>query len=295
MPRHIRSLIVWLTVALVIGLALPAAADNTHIELIQLKGRTAEELIPLLKPVVQPGGSLSGSGFRLIVRATEVQHAEIRRLLAELDQPPRRLLITVHMGELSQTEQNERRLHVDKQAGDVSVGIGLPPVSGQGAYVGQRDSAGSMDYQQHSTRSLDDAVNRQQLRATEGYPSYIATGLDYPYPSHIQSWYGPEGNQGAIVGYDYKPVRSGFYALVRIRDDQALVEISPQKQRLSSKHQGAVDTQRIATTVSGPVGGWIRIGETGRSSRERRREPGRSTTTRQLQTQPVWLRVEILP
>lgn len=295
MTHYLRVLMTWLLAVSAITLAVPSFADNTRIELIQLQGRTAEELIPLLKPVVEPDGAITGSGFRLIVRATDAQHAEIKRLLAELDKAPRRLLITVHMGALSQTEQDEQRLQLDKQAGDVSVGIGLPPVNDRGVYIGQQDSTGSIAYQRSRTRSLSDAGNRQQVRATEGYPSYIATGLDYPYPSHIESWQGFHGSQGGTIGYDYKPVRTGFYALVRIRGDQALVEISPQKESLSSKYQGAVDTQHISTTVSGPLGGWIRIGETGISNDDRQRQATRSTTTRQLQTQPVWMRVEVLP
>lgn len=295
MSHKLRQLLLCLLALTTLSLSPQLSADSTRIELIQLQGRTAEELIPLLKPVVAPGGALSGSGYRLIVRASEAQHAEIKRLLTELDQAPRRLLITVHMGELSQAEQQQRSLQVDKQAGDVSAGIGLPPVSGRGVYIGRQDSARGITYQRHNTRSLSDASNRQQLRTTEGYPSYIATGLDYPYPSHIESWQGPHGSQGGSIGYDYKPVRSGFYALVRVRGDQAVVEISPRKESLSSKYQGAVDVQQVSTTVSGPLGGWIRIGETGSSATDRQRQSGRSASTQTLQTQPLWLRVEVSP
>jgi hypothetical protein len=56
-----------------------------------------------------------------------------------------------------------------------------------------------------------------------------------------------------------------------------------------------VDTQRISTTVSGPVGSWIRLGGSGREAVRQDRETGRSARTRDRRDQPVWLKVEMLP
>ena len=68
---------------------------------------------------------------------------------------------------------------------------------------------------------------------------------------HLEAYRGPGGLAYGAAGLEYKPTETGFYALVRLRGDQALVEISPQKQSLNRNERYAVDTQRISTTVSG--------------------------------------------
>lgn len=293
--RHLMLAIALLTLCL--G---PAQADNTSIELINLKGRTAEELIPLLMPVVKPNGALTGNGYRLIVKGTPEQQARIKQLLDELDHPPRRLLITVHMGELSQIRDNEQSLRIDTGNGGVSghtsIG-GVAPPSGSGLYIGQRDSEGNLtynNYRRYDSRTLRDKDNELQLSATEGYPAYIDTGLDYPYPSHFAQWQSPDGTQGSLIGFRYKPVRTGFYARVNLRGDEVVVDISPQQQALSSQYTGAVDSQRIISTVTGPLGQWIRIGGAGSVEQEQQTGIGYSARTHSTRDQPVWLRVEAL-
>lgn len=286
----------WLTLPLLFAFAVPALSDNTRIEVIELQGRTAEELIPLLQPVVGPEGALSGTGFELIVKATPTKLAEIKRLVGEIDHAPKRLLITVHMGELSYAEQQERSGQIRARQGDVTVEAGRPVdrEGGGGIYFGD-DGAVSGAARLRSTRSLGDSSDRQQVQALEGQPAYVATGTDYPYPSHLEAWRGPRGGGYGALGIDYRETATGFYALARIRGDQAYVEISPQKEGLNRNHRGAVDTQRISTTVSGPVGSWIRLGGSGREAVRQARETGRSARTRDRRDQPVWLKVEMLP
>jgi hypothetical protein len=74
--------------------ALPAIAQNS-LEIIGLRHRTAEQVIPALKPLVEPGGTLSGQGMQLFVRTSPANLAELRRALASIDQPAKRLLISV--------------------------------------------------------------------------------------------------------------------------------------------------------------------------------------------------------
>src|SRR5438105_7458395 len=75
-------------------LALPASAQNS-LEIIPLRHRTAEQVLPALQGLVEPGGTLSGQGSQLIVRTTPANLAEIRRALAAIDTPARRLQISV--------------------------------------------------------------------------------------------------------------------------------------------------------------------------------------------------------
>lgn len=267
------------------ALLLPGLApgDSGQIELIELNGRSAEELIPLLKPVVEPDGAITGTGYRLIVRGTDAQRREIHRLLEQLDRPPRRLLITVHMGQLSETERRGIEVGGRVDTGDAGAELGAPR-SGQGASV-----------KLHDTRSLRDADQRQQVQALEGEPAFIATGGERPYPSRVETWRGPLGGRGGAVEMQTVQATSGFYALARLRGDQVVVRISPQRESFDPVRPGAVEGQHIETTVSGPLGTWLPLGASGGTVRSEQQGIGHSASTAEQQTRPMWLKVDVLP
>ena len=281
---------------LLLVLAAAAPADDSRTELIELKGRPAEELIPLLRPVVEPGGALSGSGYRLIVHATPAQQAEIHRLLAQLDQAPRRLLITVHMGHLSRQELEEQQLHIHRQDGDASLSLASPLAGNEpGLTIDQQDAQGSGTIRHYSTRSLGEGNERQQVQAVEGRPAFIATGSERPYPSQVEMWRGPHGGSGGAVSMEYKQAASGFYAVAQLRGSQVVVRIRPQWQAFDPQDQGTVASQRIVTTVTGPLGSWLRLGGSGGDTQLKRDWTGRSISTLSLDARPMWLKVELLP
>jgi hypothetical protein len=80
--------------------ALPAAAQNS-LEIIDLRHRTAEQVLPVLKPLVEPGGTLSGQGTQLFARTSPANLAELRRALESIDRPARRLQISVRFDDAS--------------------------------------------------------------------------------------------------------------------------------------------------------------------------------------------------
>src|SRR5262245_23083714 len=65
------------------------------VEVIPLRYRTAQELIPIIQPLLPRDGSVSGLQGQLIIRTTPSNLEEIRRVLASIDTPPRQLVITV--------------------------------------------------------------------------------------------------------------------------------------------------------------------------------------------------------
>src|SRR2546421_4728422 len=87
-----RGALIRLVVSLL--LATPAVAQNA-LEIIDLRHRTAEQVIPSLQPLLDPGATLSGQGAQLFVRTSPANLAELRRALDAIDRPARRLLISV--------------------------------------------------------------------------------------------------------------------------------------------------------------------------------------------------------
>ena len=70
-------------------------AWSQGLEIITLRHRQAEALLPHLLPFVEPGGAVNGMNDKLFVRASARNLAEIRQLVAALDTPQRRLMISL--------------------------------------------------------------------------------------------------------------------------------------------------------------------------------------------------------
>ena len=68
-------------VALMLAWAAASHAQQSVLEVIQLKYRNADQVIPMLKPLLAPGGTISGMQNRVIVRTTPANLAELRKVL----------------------------------------------------------------------------------------------------------------------------------------------------------------------------------------------------------------------
>ncbi len=132
-----------LTLLFLISLFPGAARAQQQLEIIDLKSRTAEQVLPQLRPFIEPGGTLSGMNNKIFIRASATNRQQIRELLSTMDQPPRRLLISVR-----------------QDAGSV------------GAAGGQ-----VIDSRSASVRSVS-----QQVQVVEGGRAYINVGVSVPVP-----------------------------------------------------------------------------------------------------------------
>jgi hypothetical protein len=83
----------------VLAAALACLAQVTcaqqALEIIPLKHRTVDQVLPVLRPLLEPGATLSGSRGQLLLRASPANVAEIQRALEAIDHPSRRLQISV--------------------------------------------------------------------------------------------------------------------------------------------------------------------------------------------------------
>ena len=97
LPKMVASgtwrLLAGLTVLALTGAAVHA--QITVLEVIPLRYRMAQEVIPIIEPMLAREGSVSGFQGQLVVRTTPANLDEIKRILASIDTMPRQLLITV--------------------------------------------------------------------------------------------------------------------------------------------------------------------------------------------------------
>ena len=254
------------------GLILPAAllataafAQNSALEVIMLKYRTAEQVIPVLKPLLDKTGTLSGMQNQLIVRTTQANLAELKVVLATLDAVPRRLMISVRQDATLDRDRTQADI-----SGRVSSGAATIAVPGSGSARGgvvevQRGEdviRGRID----NTRSLNADRDTQTLQVLEGNSAFIRTGQSVPVPQRQVVRTIVNGQIVERVGnaVEYRDVLTGFYVLPRLAGDRVTLEINPQRDTLANPEQnlprGSVNIQQAATTVSGRLGEWIEIG-----------------------------------
>ena len=243
-----------------------AFAQSTTLEVITLKYRTAEQVMPVLKPLLDKSGTLSGMQNQLIVRTTARNLAELRQVLATLDAVPRRLMITVRQD--ATLDRDRTRMDVSGRvsagAASVAVGPGSAGARGGAAEVQHGDEAlhGRID----STRSLDADSNTQSLQVLEGSSAFIRMGQSVPVPQRrvVRTIVNGQIVDRVNNAVEYRDVMTGFYVLPRLAGDRVTLEINPQRDTLANPEQnlprGSVNVQQAATTVSGRLGEWIEVG-----------------------------------
>lgn len=208
------------------------------LEIIDLRHRSAEQLLPQLMPFVEPGGALSGMNGKLFLRASGRNQAEIRQLVAALDTPLRRLMISVRQD--GADSGSDRGAGV---AGRVEVGAGGTAISGRG-HLYQSDSAKRRD-------------TLQQVQTIDGGRAAILVGesLILPLRQVVMT------PLGVIVSESFvqRDLGTGFVAVPRLNGDRVTLEISP-RDDTPGPLPGSVNVQRLLTTASGRLGEWLKLG-----------------------------------
>ncbi|MCE1171049.1 MAG: hypothetical protein LWW84_06940 [Azovibrio sp.] len=274
-----RMLRLWGLLLLLLG-AGPLLAQQ-GLEVLPLQHRSVEEVLPVLRPLVEPGGSLSGVNNQLFLRASERNRAEIRKALAAMDVPARRLVIRVAT-DLSQTEQY--------RGGRVQGSLGNDRVR-----IGNADTGGSNQVraQVYDSRSATAGGGTQMVQTVDGGRAYIQVGTSLAVPMR-QVVLGPGG---AVVSetVEYRDVGRGFYAEPRVRGDRVSVDISQQSDAPGRRGDASIQVQRLSTTVSGRLGEWLQLGGTGQDASSRRQGTLSLSTSEVRESRGIWLMVEELP
>lgn len=289
---------VWMFTRRVIFLLLclafiPPGATADELQLIELRHRTAEELLPILLPVVPANEALTGRGHQLIHRGSPQTRRQLEQLLARLDVATQTLTLTVRQA--SAQDAKRLRVGVSGQAstgGSMRVYATRPPGTGQSpgltATVGGRTGHLRVDTSAHTTRTRDDSV--QTLRVRDGARAHIRIGQSVP---HVRTILALTNNQTVISqGIELQDVTTGFDVLPRVRGDQILLEITPRLSSLANPGIGLVNFSELRTTVMVKRGEWVDLGQLGGTGSEVRRALLDSASHREDGRRTVLLRVE---
>jgi type II secretory pathway component GspD/PulD (secretin) len=228
------------------------AASAADLTVIDLQHRRADEVIPILRPLVGSDVALSGIDYKLLVRGNGADVARIRDALSVIDRAPKQLLVSV-------------RYSGSPARNDSNIGVG-GTVDNRGAQVVVRGGTTI------STAS-DDSIS--SVRVLEGNGARIATGQSVPVvtPIIMTSQSGNQSASAAVVlgtATDYREISSGFNVMPRVNGDRVLLDIAARQERPADLGSGSATVQRASTTISGRLGEWIELGGVSSSTSEQR-------------------------
>lgn len=197
-----RALLIRSALGALLASAALQAASQQSLEVIALRHRTAEQVLPALRPLLEPGGVLTGQHNQLIVRASPANLAQIKQALKAIDRPLRRLVISVRFDDSSEAASQELE------------------ASGRISNRGSRIDIGAREQQGAATERID-----QRIQVLEGGRAYLMTGRSTPMPITRDS---------AVI----RETATGFEAVPRLAGgDTVLVDIAPQRETLDEQQR----------------------------------------------------------
>jgi hypothetical protein len=274
----------WVALLLIVA----PAHGAEPVQVIELKHRSAAEILPLIQPLLKPGEGASATDYRLLVRASDASLHEIRRAVAELDAAGRLLLITVRQVPQTDTPRILRQLSAARPSGDSRVTTTVDAQTSSEARSGDETAV-----RYHTKRGeIDLETERTQvLTVAEGRHAYVRVAQSVPHVENIIHLSGKTIDE--IKGATLQDVSTGFDLVARLRDGVAWLEIAPRLQSLANPDIGRMDFTSLATTATVRLGTWTDIGATLDKANAVSSVVMESTTADSGERQTLLLKVEL--
>lgn len=272
---------------LILLLLLPMMAQAAMIiETIQLHSRPSEEIIPVLQPMLDKDASITGTGYKLIIKSTPQNIEQIKNLVKELDVDQSQLLIHVVVN--NKLQMNDSETSVNAQASDQGSRIQIGTQRPQ-AGSGVSSTEGNIKY---DVRLAETARNRDQpiaqmVRVSEGYWATIEMGQAIPATSRTRN---ADGTVTETVSW--RNVTNNFRVMPRTHGDQVTLTIMPNNDSFNPATPGRINTSGMETTLTGKIGQWIHLGGTQQTTTTNTTGINYRTAERDSAHNQIWLKVE---
>ncbi len=223
------------------------ASESIHY--FELKNRTAVEIIPILEPLLTQREAVSGDGYQLFIKTTDVRAEEIEKLIQSIDRATKTFRISVTSDEYIALSQNYIDVSARVESGDADVRIGNDRYIDKGISV------------HADARTINDQRNKTQfIRVQEGKPAFISREKArlVPVYSYVKRSYGI-----AVIDHEHTPfsTEDGFYVEARSSGEKhanVSIQTASGKNNRYQKHD--YEQQYAETTLRVPLGQWFEIG-----------------------------------
>ena len=257
------------------------------IETIDLHYRSTEEIIPIVTPMLDSDASITGTGYKLIIKSSPENIEQIKKMITEFDVDPTQLLIHVAVNNKQQMQDSEASVNVQatNQGSTISIGNNRPtPVNG-----GTPDSDNRIKY---DARIFDNSQTRDQpvsqvVRVSEGYWATIEMGQSIPIISRVRN---RDGTVTETV--NWQNVTRGFRVMPRTNGEQVTLTIIPHSDNIDPATPARINVSGMETTLTGKIGQWIHIGGTQEITANDSSGISYRTRIRDTTQNQIWLKVE---
>ncbi|MFZ9528576.1 MAG: secretin N-terminal domain-containing protein [Burkholderiales bacterium] len=296
MAMHSLSLRLTRFALLLAFLLAGAALAQTTVEVIPLKYRKADQLIPLLKPLLGREASISNFQNQLVIRATPAELAQVKRVLAGIDTQPRRLLITVRQD--ADVSGSRREAEVSGSIGNNNARMTVPGSgSREGGNVVLREGDDRLRARVVDSSQAGGERTAQTVQVLEGYSAFIRAGESQPVRNRqvLRTMVNGQWVDRVVETTDYREATTGFNVRPHLQGEMVTLDIDPQRESFDEQRRGAVNVQRVSTTVSGRLGEWMDLGGI---TEERSNDSSGILGTRSVRSSDrrgVQVKVELLP
>ncbi|HVY05393.1 MAG TPA: secretin N-terminal domain-containing protein [Burkholderiales bacterium] len=252
-----KTLLRWVVAMFASAWLAAAGAQQTVLEVIDLKYRSADQIVPVLKPLLAPGGTISSIQNQVILRTTPQNLSELRKVLAAVDTRPRRLLISVRQ-EAVETGLDSHA-EVSGSVGTSGARVNVPGTrNGQGANAEIRSGDNVVRGRVLSTQSSSNDRGVQTVQVMEGNEALIRAGQSIPIRNQSLT-ITPIGSQ-VTDNVQYRDADSGFRVRPRVTGDNVTLEISSRRDSVADPNTQSFNIQRLDTVVTARLGEWVEIG-----------------------------------
>lgn len=222
-------------------------AGQNEFKMITLKHRFAEDILPVVQPMVGESGTANAMDNHLIIRTTPDRMAVIEQVVSKLDVARRNIRIEISHENNLRTDDSRAavsgRGHVGN--GEIVIGNNPPRRSGARVEIGQG-------------RSRTSQRGSEFVTVMDGAHAFIRVGQSVPY---TQQWAVFTQRYAHLQQTtEFQDITTGFAVRPRSIGDEVEVQIMPRIARLNSS--GFIDFEELATTVRLKPGEWFDLGGT---------------------------------
>ncbi len=260
-----------------------AEAANLLLETIDLEFRTGREVEEQVRAILSKESVVTSNRNTLILRATPVDIAAVRRLLETIDMPPRQYIISVSTKEQIQSSRSSYQV-----SGTIPVTKGKTIFFNKPGYV---DSPKSGEIQGKVVEKNAITTNgvSKRVMAMEGERVFLSVANGSDGKRIVHKTYG--GKQGAEIVTVSDLNGSGFYATVSPRNhDRVVVDISNYLFRHSVASGSS--SGEVGTSMYVKLGKWTKVNNVQANNSANSSGLLSSNSSAKSQNQELWIRVD---
>ncbi len=247
------------------------------IESVRLTHKTAEEIIPLVKPFLGKYATVAGEGQRIFIRATAKHMEQVKQLISDLDTPVHQLEISLSYNPAVLKENSQPADNVLLESDRATIRIYKPG-----------DTAEKTEY--YATRGRQIGDDTYSVRVLEDKWATIKTGMSIPL---VERHYNRDGTVTESI--QYKELNSGFRLRPRLNGDKVTLDVSAFGASESRLGGGKLKQYQTDTTFRVTLGKWFPVSaNTGRPVVQANKQVY-GTKRSSEQERLIYIKVDLIP